>query len=111
MSGPRETALTYVTRLSNKAFAEFFYEAVRGRVTSDAEEWNGHFVLADAEQVTANEPWDIDFIGIHDSEQYESWDDNAPICQSGACQTCGCRVRSWAKQAVCPICEQSVFCT
>jgi hypothetical protein len=111
MANPREVALAYVTRLSHKAFAEFFYAAVRGRVTSDAEAWRGHFVLADAEQVEDSEPWDVNFIAVHDPQKYGEWDDAATICQSGNCESCGGRVRSWAKQALCPICGEVVYCT
>jgi hypothetical protein len=110
MSNSRSLALSYLSELSDKAFAEFFYEAVRERITSDSKEWHGHMILADAQQVD-DEPWDIDFIALHDRQQYAAWDDDAPICQSGTCSNCGQRLRSWAKSACCPVCGQSVYCT
>ncbi|MBA4016313.1 MAG: hypothetical protein C0483_03910 [Pirellula sp.] len=111
MLNARSHALTFLSTLSDKAFAEFFYEAVRGRTTSDRNDWNGHFILADAERIVADEPWDVDLIAIHDRQQYADWVDDAPICQSGTCTNCSNRVRSWAKQATCPVCSQTVHCT
>ena len=111
MSHARNSALAYLSQLSPKAFAEFFYEAVKDRVTSDRSDWHGHFILADAEQVDADEPWDVELIALQDDKQYGGWSDDAPLCQSGTCDSCGHRVRSWAKQAVCPVCNQAVHCT
>lgn len=113
MSNVRKNVLAFLAELSNKEFAEFFYEAVRGRLTSDAKEWQGHFILADSEQVSEDEPWDVDVIALHDPQHYPAsdWGDDAPICQSGTCSLCGHKVRSWAKQAICPICGEIAYCT
>ena len=64
-SKQRLTVLRYVQALSDKQFVEFFYDAIRGRITSDVPRWRGHFVLADAEKVDGEDEWDIDFIGLN----------------------------------------------
>ena len=102
--------ITWIQSLTDKQFVEFFYRAVANRSTSDLPEWNGHFVLADAEKVT-DEPWEVDVIALHDPDEYKEWVDDAPICQSGSCSACGNSVRSVAKHAVCPVCKSKVYCT
>ncbi|PHR88857.1 MAG: hypothetical protein COA78_36185 [Blastopirellula sp.] len=102
--------ISWIESLTDKQFVDFFYRAVANRSTSDLPEWSGHFVLADAEKVT-DEPWDVDFIALPDPNEYEEWVDNAPICQSGNCPTCGNAVRSVAKHVVCPVCNSIVYCT
>ena len=104
----RSHALRFIETLSDKQFAEFFYQAVRDRNTSDLEAWAGHLVLANAEKVD-DEPWSLDLLAL--PENRESWSDDADICQSGACATCSAEVRSWAKQALCPVCGARVYCT
>ena len=104
----RREALHYLTTLNDKQFAELFYEAVAGRNTSDSRRWGGHFVLADAEKVDG-EPWAVDFIAL--SADAAVWGDDAPICQSGTCTGCGSPVRSWSKQARCPVCGAQIYCT
>lgn len=112
MSNARVTALTYLTGLSDKAFVEFFYEAVRDRVTSDIKEGHGHLILADAEKAPDGERWDIEFLALHDRQNYSAeWGDDSPICQSGTCHGCGQIVRSWAKKAICPVCGAQASCT
>ena len=37
--------------------------------------------------------------------------DDAPICQYGTCMNCQTAVGSWAKQVVCPVCGEDVFCS
>lgn len=108
MANERSIALHWLSTLSNKEFAEFFYSAVAERRTSDIKDWQGHFVLADAQKVQS-EPWAIDFIAIPEGK--ESWSADAPICQSGGCGTCGALIRSWAKNAVCPICGSAAGLT
>ncbi len=110
MSDARSDAISFLTSLSDKAFAEFFYEAVRDRNTSDIADWRGHFILADAECDENDGGWEIDFIAL-DDRSYGPWDRDAPICQSGRCTDCGHSVRSWAKKAACPVCGASVNCT
>lgn len=111
-SDPRAlAALHWLGTLTDKQFAEFFYEAVRERNTSDQKEWNGHFVLADTERVT-NFSWSLACIALPDPTAYaERWGDDAAICQSGTCMGCDTEVRSWAKHAICPICGTKVYLT
>ncbi len=110
MPNERVTALYYLSKLSDKAFAEFFYEAVRDRNTSDIKQWKGHFVLADAEQVEG-EPWEVVLIASQDSRDNAKWANDVPICQSGQCRSCTNLVRSWTKTAICPVCGQHVYLT
>ncbi|MFN3649552.1 MAG: hypothetical protein ACK47B_08200 [Armatimonadota bacterium] len=106
----RQRTLRWLRSLTDKGFAELFYEAVKDRKTDGG---YGHFVLAEAARRDLIEgPWDVDFIGLHDREHYGGeWDDDAPICQSGTCRECGVDVRSWAKEAVCPVCGSKVYGT
>lgn len=104
----RSHVLGFLQALSDKQFAEFFYEAVRDRNTSDLEAWSGHLVLANAEKVD-DEPWSIDLLAL--PEDRDPWSNDADICQSGSCASCSSAVRSWAKQASCPVCGASVYCT
>jgi hypothetical protein len=104
----KERILLWISNLTDKQFAEFFYEAVANRNTSDV--FEGHFLLADAEKVE-DEPWSIDFIALQDSSQPIKYDDDYPICESGECTRCKSLVRSWAKRAICPICKTKVYCT
>src|SRR5262249_31077934 len=98
----------WLAGLTDKAFAEFFYDVVRERARSPA---GRHFVLAEADRV-GDEPWSVDCIAVHESEKTpRPWADDVPICQSGTCSACGAEVRSWAKNAVCPVCSAKVYCT
>ncbi len=101
----------WLQSLKDKQFAAFFYDAVSERVTSDMPEWRGHFLLAHCEHVDDG-PWAFDFIALDDLQKYpEGWVDDVPICQSGRCSGCGSAVRSWAKDAICPVCGGKVRCT
>jgi hypothetical protein len=103
----RQAVLRWLAGLADKAFAEFFYEAVRERKTCDGP---GHFVLADAALMDGR--WYVDLVGVHDAENYDgSWADDAAICQSGKCESCDSEVRSWAKRAICPVCGSKVYAT
>lgn len=105
--GKRESALLWLAGLTDKAFAEFFYEAVRGRKTCDD---FGHFVLADG--IVMDGKWFVDLIAVHDPEEYQGpWADDSPICQESECDVCGSRTRSWAKHALCPVCGTKVYGT
>lgn len=108
--GFREQVLDWCRGLNDKQFAEFFYEAVASRNTSDLPEWRGHFVLADAEFVDDG-PWEVDFIALPVETERAPWSDEGPICQSGTCGSCGFAVRSWSKRAECPVCANPVYCT
>jgi hypothetical protein len=101
-------ALYWLSNLSHKQFAEFFYQAVKERRTSDFQEGRGHFVLANAE-IVDNDRWAIDFIAL--PEAAEPWAEDVPLCQSGPCGACGADMRSWAKKAICPICGAPVGLT
>lgn len=104
----RARMLVWLDELSEKQFAEFFYEAVANRSTADTKESTGHFVLADVEKFPG-EPWEIDFIAVPTSG--EQWVDDAPICQWGQCSGCGSNVRSWAKRMRCPVCGEDAYGT
>jgi hypothetical protein len=109
----RQHILGQLASLTDKQFAEFFYEAVRGRNTADWPGHEGHFVLADAWDEAWAEVHDgewVDFIGLAVEQECWSKDPGAPICQSGDCPKCQSRVRSWAKDAVCPVCGERVRC-
>ena len=107
----RARALAFLSRLTDKQFAEFFYDTVRERDTGNTLEGKGHYVLGDVKRWPA-EPRDIDFIALHDKTVYpDGWVDDAPICQSGECPNCASHVRSWAKDAICPVCYAPVRCT
>jgi hypothetical protein len=102
----REATLQWLAGLTDKAFAEFFYKAVRSRKT-DA---RGHFVLADAD-VSAGR-WHVDYVAQPAVEHYDGpWVDDALICQWGQCDSCGSPTRSWAKHAICPVCGSKVYCS
>lgn len=106
----RNHMLQWIAELNHKQFAEFFYEAVAHRTTSDLAEWQGHFILADTESVD-NGAWDIDFIALPVKSERHEWSDEALICQSGTCDGCNTDVRSWSKRAECPVCGNAVGCT
>jgi hypothetical protein len=107
----RQALLLSLGKLTDKQFAEVFYEAVADRDTSDRTDGTGHFVLADAHGSTT-EPWTVDLIGLPSAEsRAQEWVDDAPICQAGECAACGFGVRSWAKAARCPICFAAVTCS
>jgi hypothetical protein len=106
----KESTLDWIKTLNDKEFAEFFYQAIEGRNTSDLSHdiGKGHFVLADVtvyfDEDDKDEP-SISFIGLNDSTHYEGeWDDDSPICQEGTCQNCKNTICSWAKHMICPIC-------
>lgn len=101
----RAAALEYLRALCSKEFAEFFYEAVRDRMTSETPAVRGHFVLADA-WFDDDSGWTADFIALGDSAKYGegSWAADLPLCESGECHECGTTIRSWAKSMICPIC-------
>ncbi len=97
--------------LTDKRIVELFYEAVKGRRTSDIKEWRGHLVLADWQKVE-NEHWEVQFVALADKSAYDGpWADDAPISQSGECIECANSVCSWAKHAICPVCGNGVNCT
>lgn len=98
----------WVESLTDKQFVDFFYAAVASRSTSDFSEWNGHFLLANAEKLPG-EPWEIDLIARHDPGN--EWPEDSPICQSGICSQCSNTVRSISKNAICPVCDAKVYCT
>lgn len=108
----KEDVMKWSRSLTERQFAEFFYEVVAGRNTSDV--FEGHFVLADAERIKG-EPWEIDFVGLpnpnHAANLEKDWVDDADICESGTCQHCQIRVRSWVKDALCPVCGSEVYCS
>ncbi len=67
--------------------------------------------MSDTESVENGE-WETGYIALHDPQEYpEGWTDNVPICQTGTCRNCGAEIRSWAKHAICPICNYKVYCT
>ena len=108
----RQLALDWIAKLTDKQFAEFFTEAVRGRLTSDTKEQRGHFVLADASFDPDDKCWDLAVVCVHDRNHYDGeWDDEAPICQAGECSTCKAETTSWARYSVCPVCGTLVYGT
>lgn len=97
------------TMLSDKALAEFLYEAVQGRKTGSG---CGHFVLAAAYARPDGTVDEVCLVGPHHAPSYpQGWADEALICQFGKCSTCRSSVVSWAKQAVCPACGERTYCT
>jgi hypothetical protein len=107
----RGKVIEWLGSLTDKDFAEVFYEATASRTTSDSPGCGGHFVLADTEKVNDGE-WETDLIALHDPEAYpEGMVSDAPICQSGICSACKSGVRCWAKGAICPVCGEKVGCS
>ena len=62
--GLLHSPLQWISRLTERQFAQFFYEAVHERCTSDSPEEGGHFVLADAWRDTDSTVWDVDMIAL-----------------------------------------------
>lgn len=108
----RDRVLAWLSRLTDKQFVEFFYEAVADRDTSEIKGEKGHFVLANTSLFDDNE-WDTVFLAVPDPAEYSErgWADDSPICQTGQCMECASHVRSLAKRAICPICGAKVSCT
>ena len=103
--------IKWLESLSDKQFAEFFYKAVQNRKTFDVQEENGHYILSHIRK-NEEEMWERDDIALHSPQEYpEGWNDNVPICQFGTCQECETSISSWAKHAICPICNNKVYCT
>ncbi|RPJ53840.1 MAG: hypothetical protein EHM23_30140 [Acidobacteria bacterium] len=101
-----EDVLSWTSGLTDKEFAEFFYNAVKNRNT--AEIGAGHFVLGDTWKLP-EEPWSVDLIAMPRAGRHECAEDI--ICETGTCTECGSRVRSWAKNAICPVCGTDVRCS
>jgi hypothetical protein len=100
-----EDVLHWISNLSDKQFADFFYKATLKRNTADS--GKGHFVLADAWKLP-EEPWLVDFIALPSAHEISH---ESMICQSGECNSCGSKLRSWAKKAICPVCGKEINCT
>ena len=99
--------LEWVAGLTEHQFATFFYEAAASQRAKHAEEEEARFVLADA-----SDEEQIAFIGPHDKEHYpDGFADDSPLCQFGTCPECESDVLSVAKNAICPICGEKVYCT
>ena len=57
-------------------------------------------------------PWKFEAVAYLDRNHYPAGNGpNYGFCQFGACSTCGIRVRSNVKNAVCPICSTKVSMT
>ena len=107
----RGHVIAWLSSLTDQQFAEVFYEAASERATSNSYGECCHFLLAHSSS-SPREQRDIVFVALPDPEQYSrNWSDDCPICQTGECAECGARVRSIAKRAICPICEEKVDCT
>ena len=107
----RENVVAWLRTLTDKQFAELFYEAVASRDAGDMKEEGGHFVLADTSK-RPGERRETQFIALPDPGAYrDQWSDDAPICQTGQCSECESWVRCVAKKAVCPLCGAKVHCT
>ncbi len=106
----RQKALEWIAGLTEKQFAEFFYEAVADRNTSDVPGGRGHLLLADTDRDEEG-PWMTELIALPVADQRAGWGDDPLICQAGACAGCGAEVRCWSKSAECPVCGATVRCT
>ncbi|XZF15960.1 hypothetical protein ACTHGU_07470 [Chitinophagaceae bacterium MMS25-I14] len=107
-----EMIINSLQNLTDKQFTELFYKAVQNRrYTSEGQE--SHWVLGEAIRFPAGEEndWELRTLCIADSKEYSAagWDDSAPICQSGWC--CNHETASYAKHAICSICEKEVYGT
>ena len=104
-----QAAKFWLAGLPDKAFVEILYEVIRDRKPN--RDTGGYFVIADAEP-NHGMGVDVSYIAEPDPKQASGiWADDVPICQSGRCAACGAAVRSWAKQAICPLCTCVVGCT
>ena len=103
----REASLRWVRGLTDKEFAQFFYDAVQGRDPGQDDSERRRFVLADA---SFSSTLDIDYIATP-ADPSREWADDAPICQSGQCSRCKAQCRSWAKEFACPVCGNTAYGT
>ena len=107
----RESVLTYLRSLSDKSFAEVFYEATGDRPKDHI--FDEHFVLATVENVEGTESgvqdWALSVVGL--PADHDHWSNQAPICQAGNCPRCKLEVISWSKQIRCPICGAEAYGT
>lgn len=102
----------WLSSLSHKEFAEFFYKSLASRHLWKEERrfCESHLVLANAvrrlrdDGVTWDE-WELHLI----CPAEEAWGDDAPVCQFG--EHCGVSTASWSKRSVCPVCGGHVYGT
>ncbi len=103
----KSRVLQWISGLSEHQFANLFYEAAKAQRATHPDEEEAKFVLADA-----SDEEQVAFIGLADDEHYpEGFADDAPLCQFGTCPECEADVLSVAKNALCPICGEKVYCT
>ena len=97
--------------MSDKQFVDFFYKAVSGRDTAEVTGESAHLVIANTSRIPG-EVRETVFLALPDPAEYSNeWADDCPICQTGDCIECGSKIRSIAKNAICPICNAKVYCT
>ena len=107
----KEQCLKLMKGLTDKQFVQLFYEAMSGRNTSDMGEdvAKGHFILADV-LTWEDKEINIEFVGLNFYKE-DTYEDDYPICQSGTCQNCKNKIRSFAKRILCPICSNEAYGT
>ena len=113
MTEERKTIIADLARMTDLDFVETIYKAIEKRThTSDTKAERGHFVLTNATLDVDEDIWETDHVGTHDSVHYEAgFVNDAPLCQFGHCGGCNSSLISWAKNAICPVCGASVYCT
>ena len=104
---PTDDLVHRMASLSDREFIEVFYAAVSQRRPPGLEDWQAHWVIAQAEKV-GRSPWQVDYIA---AAREEVDDPDRVLCRETTCPRCRSSVRSWARVAGCPICARTVYCT
>lgn len=103
----RDDLVERMASLSDREFIEVFYAAVARRARPGLDDWNGHWVLGQAERIGSG-PWEVDYLA---PAREEVDDPDRVLCRETTCPRCRHPVRSWARMAGCPICQRTVYCT
>jgi hypothetical protein len=111
-NGLRTGLLRFLARLTDKQFADLFYEASALRRVEGS-----HMGLVHATR-SGDRPWSVFLIARIDRDHYlekwpefEDFDDSVGHHQEGTCSTCRLDVVCVAKYALCPVCGRNVYCT
>jgi hypothetical protein len=105
--GPHDDLVARMASLSDREFIEVFYAAVARRRPPGLDDWQAHWVLAQAEKI-GRSPWTLDYIG---PAREDVDDPGRVLCRETTCPRCRNPVRSWTRIAGCPICRRTVYCT
>ncbi len=113
----RIEAKKYIQSLSDKQAVEFLYEVLADRPEGkwDRPDEKNRWVLACTglnEPQSPNPVWELLVLAQSNStERPDNWDADSPICQEGTCDNCGISFISWAKNLICPVCDEEGYGT